>query len=134
MSANIFEQASRDKLRFGSNRGELTVEQLWDLSLTSRQGFDLDTVAKEVSQSLKEQNEESFVVRTSNPLKAQLQLKLDILKYVIEVKQTEADERRNVATRAAERQRLMDALAERKDQAIKELSVEELEARLAQLK
>ena len=46
---NLFLQATREKFRFESSKGDLSVEQLWDLPLTSRTGFDLDTVAKAVN-------------------------------------------------------------------------------------
>lgn len=130
---NIFEQASRQALRFSSNRGELNTEQLWDLPLTSRNGFDLDSVAKEVNQRLKSVTEESFVVKTTNPEKDSLELKLEVLKHIIAAKQAEADARRNAAERAAERQKLYDILAEKQDSALKDLSVEDIQKRLAEL-
>ena len=131
--SNIFEQATRQALRFPSVRGELNTEQLWDLALTSRNGFDLDSVAKEVNQRLKAISEESFVVKTSNPEKSDLELKLEVLKHIIAVKQAEADARRNAADRAAERQKLYDILAEKQDSALKDLSVEDIQKRLAEL-
>ena len=130
---NIFEQATRQALRFSSNRGDLSTEQLWDLPLTSRQGFDLDSVAKEVNQRLKSVTEESFVVKTTNPEKDSLELKLEVLKHIIAAKQAEADARRNAAERAAERQKLYDILAEKQDSALKDLSVEDIQKRLAEL-
>ena len=39
MTMNIFEYATRAKLRFASSRGDLTVEQLWDVPLRSTDGF-----------------------------------------------------------------------------------------------
>ena len=131
--SNIFEQSTRQALRFPSVRGELNTEQLWDLALTSRNGFDLDSVAKEVNQRLKAISEESFVIKTSNPEKSDLELKLEVLKHIIAVKQAEADARRNAADRAAERQKLYDILAEKQDSALKELSVEDIQKRLAEL-
>ena len=43
---NIFEYAARSKIRFQSTKGELTVEQLWDVPLRSRDDFNLNAVAK----------------------------------------------------------------------------------------
>ena len=51
---NIFEQASRLKLTFSTNKGQLSVEHLWDLSLDS-----LDTLAKGVNRELKASEEEA---------------------------------------------------------------------------
>ena len=131
--SNIFEQATRQALRFPSVRGELNTEQLWDLSLTKRDGFDLDTIAKTVNAQLKTLSEESFVTKSPNPAKDSLELKLEILKHIIAVKLKEAEDRRNAAERAAERQKLLDILAEKQAGALKELSVEDIQKRLAEL-
>ena len=69
---NLFMQATREKFRFESSKGDLSVEQLWDLPLTSRTGFDLDTVAKAVNADLKASNEESFVNASNNPAVSRL--------------------------------------------------------------
>ncbi|MFW9602789.1 MAG: hypothetical protein ACMV1B_10780, partial [Prevotella sp.] len=61
---NLFEIATREKFRFASIKGELSVEQLWDVSLTSKTGFDLDTIARTVNQESKETDTESFVQTT----------------------------------------------------------------------
>ncbi len=53
---NIFENASKTKVRFETSKGEVSVEELWDLSLTS-----LDSIAKVISKELKEASEESFI-------------------------------------------------------------------------
>ena len=83
---NLFLQATREKFRFESPKGDLSVEQLWDLPLTSRTGFDLDTVAKAVNADLKASNEESFVNVNNNPAVSRLQAKLEVVKAIIEVK------------------------------------------------
>ena len=41
---NLFEIASRKKLRIPTTKGDLTVEQLWDLPLKST-GLSLDKIA-----------------------------------------------------------------------------------------
>lgn len=133
MTTNLFELASRQKLRFPSVRGELTVEQLWDLPLTSKSGADLDTVAKSINADLKASTEESFVATAANPLKERLQLMLDIVKHVIATRIAEADKARRREARAAERQRLTALLDKRNDEELAGLSKEDLQARIAAL-
>ena len=58
---NMFEQATRNKLRFESTKGPLSVEQVWDAPLTSRNGFSLDDIAKQAKRELDALSEESFV-------------------------------------------------------------------------
>ena len=130
---NLFLQATREKFRFESSKGELSVEQLWDLPLTSRTGFDLDTVAKAVNANLKSSNEESFVNVSNNPAVSRLQAQLEVVKAIIEVKLAQAEATKKRVEKAAERQRLMEVLHSKKDQELQGLSVEEIERRLSQL-
>ena len=85
----MFEKAVRIKLRFATVGGSLNVEDLWDLPLTSTRGrANLNDIAKSVSKELRETTEEEFV----NPKpKADdgLQLKMDIVKHVIAIRQAE---------------------------------------------
>lgn len=129
----IFEQASRQKLRFPSNRGELMTEQLWDLPLQSKGGFDLDSVAKAVNAQLKSVTEESFVSNGSNPAKVKLTLMLDVVKHIIAVKLAENEAARNKAANAAERQKLLDALGDKQTEELKGMSKDQLLARIAEL-
>lgn len=130
---NLFEKALRNKLRFMSVRGELTTEQLWDVPLTSRNGFDLDTLARDVSRQLKEATDESFVAVKTNPAKATLEHKLEVLKAVIAEKIEQAEKVKHSKAKAVERQRLMEILHQKKDQALAELSPEEIQKRLDDL-
>lgn len=130
---NIYQQATRNKLRFSSVRGDLTVEQLWDLPLSSKTGLDLDTVAKAVSRELNALAEESFVQTKSSPQKTLLALKLEIVVDVIHTIEAENEERRKRADKLAEKAFLEEVLHSKKEDALKGLSVEELEKRLANL-
>ena len=130
---NLFEQASRDKLRFSTNKGDLTVEQLWDLPLQStRGGLSLDAVARSVNAKLKAVSEESFVSTTSNPEKALHERGLDILKHIIAVRQEENAKKRTDTERAAEKERLLSLLDKKRDEALGQLSEDDIKARLAE--
>lgn len=83
---NIFEKATREKFRYPSAKGQLTTEQLWELPLTAKSGFSLDEVAKAVNAELKAVDTESFVATETNPAKATLETKLEIVKHVIAVR------------------------------------------------
>lgn len=129
----IFEQASRGKLRFPSSKGELTVEQLWDLPLQSKNGFDLDSVAKTVNTELKSMTEESFVSISINPASGVLALKLDVVKHIIAVRLAENEIVRQRTAKLAERAKLLDILADKQDEQLKALSPEEIKKRLEEL-
>jgi hypothetical protein len=127
----LFIAASRQKLRFPSERGDLTVEQLWDLPLQAKNGFDLDNVAKAVNAELKSISEESFVATSNNPARARAELQLEVVKYVIAARQqdNQAAEARRLA--ASQRQVIAGALERKENAELENLSAEELRARLA---
>jgi cytochrome P450 len=133
MDKNLFEIAFRRKYRFPSVVGELTTEQLWDLPLTSTRGACLDNVAKTVSGNLKMVSDESFVVTTPNPRKGELENMLEIIKHVIAVKIEDRRRADAAADRADKRRKLIEALANKQDDAIKNLSEDEIKAKLAEL-
>lgn len=131
--ANAIVNATRQKYRFSSERGDLTVEQLWDLPLTSRNGFNLNAVAIAVNAELKGITEESFVDVSPNPRRSQLEQMLEIAKFVIATKQDEAKEANEAAAKATMRKRLQEAIEAKRNEALGSASIEELEAQLAAL-
>lgn len=122
------EQAARLKYRFPSTKGALTVEQLWDLPLQSKTGFDLDTVARDINRELKEQAEDSFVTPANNTLKNELVNKLEIVVHVINTKQAENAALRDASARKAERERLNEILHMRTQKDLLDKSPAEIQA------
>jgi hypothetical protein len=130
----VYKYAAQNRLRFESVRGDLTVEQLFELPLTSRTGFDLDTVARTVSTELKSLASESFVnTEKTDPRQRPLEVALEIVKDVIKTKQEENDARLNKAKKAEERKKILDAIGAKKDQQLTQASLEELEQKLTAL-
>lgn len=128
---NLFEEASRMGLRFKSVRGELSTEQLWTLQLTSKDGFDLDSIAKATNKALKEVSEESFVsTRKKNSDQTRLELALDVLKRVIEYKLEEEEKTKQRTAANGEKQLLLEALKEKREGKIGKLSEAEIQRRL----
>ena len=102
----LFEQASRLKLRFGSPQGPLTVDDLWDLPLTSRTNrANLDDIARFYSRELKEQETESFVTKPARKDKI-LVLGFEIVKRVIEVRLEENKALKDKTDKAAKKPNL----------------------------
>lgn len=130
---NIFEFDSRHNLAYPSTRGDLTSSQLWSMPLQHSSGFDLDNVARAVNAELKAQTEESFVQTTKRAAQTVLEVKLEVVKHIIAVKLEEAANALTAAQRAAERDKLVGVLAAKQEDALKNLSPEELQARIAEL-
>ncbi|AGF88613.1 hypothetical protein PJM36_0125 [Salmonella phage vB_SenM_UTK0005] len=119
----MFDQATRLKLRFNSNKGLLSVEQVWDLNLNA-----LNEMAKDLSRQVKEaaSDEEDFI-GVKSAVDSQLQLRFDIVKAIIGVKLKERDESATAAERKANNQAIMELIQRKKQQELEGLSVEELE-------
>lgn len=131
---DIYKFAAQNALRFPSKRGELTAEQLFDLPLKAATGFDLDTVARGINTALKAVSEESFVEDTSaDPKRQALAVALDVVKDVIATKQAENRAQAERVRKHAERKKILDAMAAKKDEALTKASLEDLEKKLAEL-
>jgi hypothetical protein len=131
---NIFEQASRMKLRFPSSVGDLTTENLWELQLTARGSQpDLDKVARAVHSQLRTLQEGSFVNLNPDPRVAELELKLEIAKHVIASKLADAEAAQKALELTDRKRRLLAALASKQDAELLSMSREEIEAEIAKL-
>lgn len=131
--SNIFKKAARLKLRFPSVKGLLTVEQLYDLPLTSKGGCDLDSVAKTVNGYLRQASEDSFVNTKPNLEKDLNQLCLDIVKEVIADRIAENEANAKAVANRHEREKLLTVLEGKKDAALANLTEAELEERIRAL-
>lgn len=130
---NIFQYATRNKLRFASTKGDLTVEQLWDAPLRSSDGFNLDAIAKTANKAFKDATEESFVTTTKTPATTRLEMTLEVVKRVIEVKLADEALAQKRAENKKEREKLLEILAEKQAGKLSELSEKELQKRIAAL-
>lgn len=129
-TSTMFETATRTKIRFTSTRGELSVENLWDVPLRSRDGFDLDAIAKSANKALKALTEESFVSTERTPAHAKAELTLELVKYVISVKLAEEETAKKRAENKVEREKLLAILAEKQAGKLSELSEREIQKRI----
>lgn len=135
MDVNIYKFAAQNGLRFPSVKGDLIVEQLFQLPLSSEKtGFDLNSVAKKINASLKLAGEESFVDdSSSNPQRKALEVALDIVKDVIATKKAENEAKAKRASNAEQRRKILDAYNAKKDAALANMTEQELEKMLASL-
>lgn len=134
MAQDIYKIAAQGRLRFPSQRGDLTVEHLFQLPLKSTAGYDLDSTARAIHNDLKGLFEESFVADPAdNPRKAELEIKLAIVKDVILTIQTANAAALARQDKAEKRKKILDAMAAKQEAALTEGSMEELNAKLAAL-
>lgn len=122
---SIFEQAARLKIRFDTPKGALSVEDLWDLPLTSTRGANLDDIARGLYAQLRSGEDVSFVDagRKSDPTK---QLRFDLIKYIIDVRLLENKAAALASANKERKQRLLEVIAQKEGEALGALSVDEL--------
>ena len=129
----IFEKATQEKFRYPSTKGLLTTEQLWELPLTAKSGFSLDDVAKAVNAELKAIDTESFVATETNPAKATLETKLEVVKHVIAFRLAEDQTAKAAAAKKLEKEKLLAVLGRKQDAVLENLTEAELLARINNL-
>lgn len=120
----LFETAARQKLRFASNLGQLSVEDLWDLPLTSATKVNLDQIAVDLNRQLKG-TEESFV--STGKKNAVLELKFEIVKHIITTRVTENQNKLDEQNRKARKAQIEELIAKKKDEGLSNMSIAELE-------
>lgn len=119
-----FKLASRIALRVETGKGALSVEQLWQLPVEA-----LDALAVSLEEKHKQSGKKSFLVAKSKKDKV-AKLKFDVVLDILNVKVEERDALSSAAETKAHNQKIMDLIAEKKEGALKDLSIEELEAKL----
>lgn len=122
----MYKEASKLKLRFNTEKGMLTVEQLWDCSRNL-----LVRTLKNVNNALKESApiedldflDESVVVKTVD---VENRLRFNILKDIYLAKVNEANEIRDAAAIKAHNAKIDSIIARKEDDKLESLSTEEL--------
>ena len=123
---NLFEVATRNNYQFPF-RGLINVIDLWDLSLTN-----LDSVFKVLNAEVKKSEEESLL-NTKSKEDEELSNKIDIVKYIVGVKLAEKEAKEDEKKNREMKQRLLAIKAKRQNEALENLSDEDLDRAIAEL-
>jgi len=130
-NTNVFARAAKGKLRFATTGGQLSSEDLFDLSLQ-----DLDSIGIALKKELEKGSGESLLedpdIRRTRAQKEN-QLRFDVIKEVIDIRQTEEKARKSRAEKAARRKFLTDLRDKRELDELESLSKEDIDAQLAAL-
>lgn len=131
---DIFEVASRQKVRFETSKGLLSIEDLWDLPLTSVSGkVCLDGIALDLHKHLRGASDVVSFVDEAAPRDVANQLRFDLVKHVIDARKRENAEAANAKARAETKQQLLGALARKRENAVDAMSEEDLQKKIAEL-
>ena len=122
---NLFETATREKYRF-PYKGMISAEDLWDLNTTQ-----LDGVYKALSKEIKGQSEDSLMAEVT--IDKSMANKIEIVKHIFAVKQSEANARMVAAENKKKRERIAEVLAQKEDEALRNMSADELKKLMADM-
>ena len=122
----MFEVAVRNKFRFPF-RGTISVEDLWDLSVQQ-----LDGIFKTLKSQEKKVQEESLL-DTRTPEDEILMTKIEIIKYIVNVKLAEAKQAEHARELHDQKQKILGILADKQDEDLRNKTPDELRAMLERL-
>lgn len=120
----MFKEASKTRLRVNTAKGPLSVEQLWDLSIP-----ELDTLAVKLEEEYNTSGKKSFVVKRSVKDKS-AKLAFDIVLDILNTKVDEAAEEAQKREDKEHNTKILELIAEKKDESLKGKSIKQLEAML----
>ena len=126
LNNNIFEVAIRSKYRFPF-KGLITVEDLWDLSVDN-----LDSIFKTLNSQLKQVKEESLL-DTRSKADVEIDTKIKIIKYIVEVKIEENEARLKAKELREKKQKIMEIMSVKQDVDLQSKSLEELKSMLDEM-
>lgn len=122
---NNFKYAAKKQLRFPF-RGMISVEDLFNLSLV-----DLDSIYKTLKKQQKNSAEESLIEKTAQD--TELEVKLAIVKEIFDDKKAAQDKAKKAMEKKAKAQRILEIMSKKQDEALQNMSEDELKAQLAEL-
>lgn len=131
----MYKKALKKKLRFKTGVGSLSVEQLMDLNLTQ-----LAMVAKQCSKDVKkltdgDEDDLDFLESTTDSTELEdARLRFSIVKDIYQTKKQDLKDARDNATVDEQLRHLETLLARKKDQELENMSVDDLEKKIAELR
>ncbi len=119
----MYKIAARRKLRWNF-RGLCSVEDLWDLGVE-----DLDHIYKNL-RTLQKSSEGESLLENRTAEDDDTEIRISIIKDIVQTKLAEAEEKKNLAKRLAEKRKLMGIKAEKEEADLRALSAEELQKKI----
>ena len=117
---NIWIEALKKKYRF-EFKGLINFEDLFDLRLV-----DLDYIYKNLKRDENDLQVESLLDASKNPLKRELEIKINIVKSIFEMKEAEIEKTKIALANKAQRDKILAIIENKQDQELSEKSIEEL--------
>ena len=116
-----FKEGTKQHLRFNLGNGDITCEDLWNFSVER-----LDGAYSSLHSEL-EASKQTSLLKPKTSLNLILELKLAILKEIVETKLTDKQAKETKALRANQARIIREKLANKKEASLDALSIEDLE-------
>lgn len=127
----IYKKASKKKLRFSTNRGSLSVEQLWDLP--KEEIRQLVIKAREAAKKSSGEVNDTELSFLDAPVKTKAtddELRFEILKDIYLTKKSAEEKAQKRAEAKENNKKILDLIARKQDEALEKKSIKELEKML----
>ena len=119
---NIFEEASRLKLRFNLQQGNLTAEQLWDLKEESL--IDYEETLEETADTFVKRKRRVSTIKTKE--QKLTELRLAIVTHILDTKRAESEIQISERLTKEYNQKIMAILDQKREVSLQNMSEEEL--------
>jgi pyruvate kinase len=117
---NMWIEALKNKYRF-EFKGLINVEDLFDLRLE-----DLDHIYKGLKRDENDLQVDSLLDANKNPLKKEIEVKINIVKTVFEMKEEEIEKAKVARANKAQKEKILAIIENKQDQELTEKSIDEL--------
>ena len=121
---DLFKLATKQKLTYRTNKGLVTTEQLWDLSID-----ELDNLAISLEIEHKQSGKKSFIYKTTSKDKT-AKLRFDIVLEVLNTKNEEEEAALESLETKKHNEKLLKLISEKQDEELKNLPISELMKKL----
>ena len=128
MNSEVFVKASRNRYRFDTGKVSVSTEDLWQLTLV-----DLNRMAVALHKSMSTENITFLENPQDTPVNIEVKDKLEIIKHIIETKQSENKAKLEKQAIATKKARIAELLEKKQDESLSALSTEELTKLLNEL-
>lgn len=117
---NAWIECLKNKYRF-EFKGLIGVEDLFDLKLE-----DLDLIYRNLKNEGKDLQGDSLLDTAKNPKVGEIQVKIDVVKAVFDIKQTDIKNAEKALANKAQKEKILAIIEDKENQELSEKSIEEL--------
>lgn len=121
---DIYKDAAKAKLRVSTNKGLLSSEQLFELSIE-----ELDALAVQLDEAYKESGKKSFLEKKSVKDKG-VKLAFDVVFDVLQTKIEEKEKADKEKSKKENNERILEIIADKEDKSLQGKSITELKKML----